>query len=76
MTRTQELTDEQYEAADVLNEALEQADQAGLTISAAARKARITYDTAAVVLAWMVTEQYIHTSGNGAWRHYHAGRGR
>lgn len=62
-----------YDVADRLVLALEAAAPAGLTPSQAARQARCTYREAADTLAWMVDEQYAHTSGNGAWTHYHAG---
>ena len=69
------LTDDEYQIADRIELALE-GEPAGLTPSKAARKARTTTGTAARVLAWMVRERYAHTSGNGAWTRYHAGRER
>ena len=64
-----------YALADLLEVALEAANADGLTPSVAARKVRSDRDTTARVLAWMVANQYAHSTGNGAWRHYHAGRG-
>lgn len=68
------LTDEQYEIADRIEQALETAGREGLTPSRAARKARTTYDQARAVLAYLVANRYVHTSGNGAWTRFHAGR--
>lgn len=75
-TTAAELTDEQDAIAGQLEAVLEAADGKGLTISAAARKARTDYDTARTLLALLVEGRMAHTSGNGAWTHYHAGRGR
>ena len=68
-----DLSDEQYELADQLEVALEAAGPAGLTPSQAARKVHATTDAAAVVLGWMVANFFVHTSGHGAWTHYHHG---
>lgn len=74
--RTDEhLTDEHYELADRLELALEAADARGLTPSVSARKAGTDTLTARHVLDWMVEHKYAHTTGNGAWTRYHAGRG-
>lgn len=69
-----ELTDEQYDLADRIELVLEAAPAAGLTPSAVARRVRTTTAQAALVLAWLTECRYAHTSGNGAWRRYHAGR--
>lgn len=72
---TTELTDEQYEIADKIERILEgPAGKDGLPPSGVARRAKVTYDQAWTVLTWMVRHQYAHTSGNGAWTRYHAGR--
>lgn len=47
----------------------------GLTPSAAARKAHITTADTRRVLTYLVANEYVWTSGNGAWTRYHAGRG-
>lgn len=70
-----DLTDEQYELADRVEVALRAADKGGMTPSAIAKKTRADYFKVTTVLAWMVAHQYVHTSGNGARTHYHAGRG-
>jgi hypothetical protein len=76
MTAALDLTDEQYELADRIEAALEAAGPDGLTPSRIARKAHADYHETCDVLFWMVAHQYAHTSGNGAWTHYHAGRNR
>jgi hypothetical protein len=73
---TDGLTDEQYAVADRLRDALEAAGPAGLTPSQAGRKTGTTTTVAYEVLRWMVDNHYAHTTGNGAWTHYHAGRAR
>jgi hypothetical protein len=70
-----QLTDEQYQLADRLELALEAAPPAGLTPSAAARKVGTDTVSARHVLDYLVRHRYAHTSGNGAWTHYHHGRG-
>ena len=72
MTTT--LTDAECEIADRLETALEAAGQDGLTPSAAGRQAKVSTDEARRILQVMVTSQYAHTSGNGAWTRYYAGR--
>jgi DNA-binding IclR family transcriptional regulator len=69
-----DLTDDQYELADAIERVLEPAPAGGMTPSAIARKARATTSATATVLGWLVEHRYAHTSGNGAWRHYHWGR--
>lgn len=68
-----DLDDAGYALADRLEAVLEQAAD-GVTPSAAARKAATTTNEVRVVLDWMVRNQYAHTSGNGAWTRYYAGR--
>lgn len=65
-----------YELCDRIIEALEAAGPEGLTTSQVRRKTKATTSAAMKALDWMVAQQYIHTSGNGAWTHYHAGRRR
>lgn len=72
MTTT--LADHEYEIADRIEDALKAADGNGLTPSTAARKAKTDLHTARRVLDYLVDHAYAHTSGNGAWTHYHAGR--
>lgn len=69
-----EPNDVDYDLADAVEAALEAAGQDGLTPSAAARKTGTTTDAARGVLQWMASNRYAHTSGNGAWTRYHAGR--
>lgn len=71
---TCDLTDDEFAAVDRIVATLEAADREGLTPSKVARAAKITTSTARRLLAWMVADQYAHTTGNGAWRRYHAGR--
>jgi hypothetical protein len=71
---TQDLTDEQFDIADRIDVALEAAKREGLTPSQVARKAHTTTAEAAEILDWMTRRQMAHTSGNGAWTHYHKGR--
>lgn len=73
VTVDDELSNEQYEVADRIEAALERTPE-GLTPSAAARAARTDYATALAALQYMVAHLYAHTSGNGAWTRYHAGR--
>lgn len=61
-----------FDLADAITEALEKARD--LTPSAAARKVGCSRSAAWIVLGWLVDHQYAHTSGNGAWTHYHPGR--
>lgn len=70
MTTTGDLID--YDLADAVEEALRELGDA--TPSRIARKVRA--DTAQVqqVLTFLVSNQYAHASGNGAWTHYHPGR--
>jgi hypothetical protein len=70
------LSDEEYEIVDRISLALEAAGPAGLTPSRAARKARTDTLSAGRLLQWLVRGLYAHTSGNGCWTHYHAGRAR
>jgi hypothetical protein len=45
-----------------------------LTPSRVARKAKVDRNHVYSLLGWMVAHQLAHTSGNGAWTHYHPGR--
>lgn len=69
-----DLTDAEFEIADALDLALADAGPEGLTPSRAARKARTDTRTAERLLRWLVADLSAHTSGNGCWTHYHAGR--
>lgn len=60
--------------ADRIEPALENADRDGLTPSAAARRVGVPTGEARAALAWMVAHRFAHTTGNGAWARYHAGR--
>jgi hypothetical protein len=72
---TTELTDTDYNLADQIEAVLEAGPAAGLTPSAVAAKVTGTStDEARDILRWLVEHGYAHTSGNGAWTHYHAGR--
>jgi len=71
---TIELTAVEYEIADNIEAALDEADTSGLTASVAARKASTDTITARRILDWLVASQFAHTSGNGNWTRYHAGR--
>jgi hypothetical protein len=73
-TMTTQLDDREYDIADRIEAALEAADSKGLTPSVAARKAKTDTRTAGRILDYLVDHAYAHTSGNGAWKHYHAGR--
>jgi len=68
------LTDDEFEIADRLEDALEGAASTGMTPSVAARKAHTDTVTARRILDYLVRNQYAHTSGNGAWTRYHARR--
>lgn len=70
-----ELTDAEWILADRIGDALEAAGADGLTPSKAARKAGTDTLTAGRVLRYLVRHSEAHTSGNGCWTHYHAGRG-
>ena len=70
------LEEDEYDVVDRLELALEAAGPAGLTPSQAARKARTDTLTAQRLLVWLVRNLSAHTSGNGAWTHFHAGRAR
>ena len=61
---------------DALDLALDEADANGLTPSQAARKAGTDTRTARRLLDDLVNGYYAHTSGNGAWTHYHRGPAR
>jgi hypothetical protein len=69
-----DITAEQDELAGAIERVLESAPE-GLTPSEVARKVRATYDATRPVLGWMVRHRFAHTSGNGARKRYHAGRG-
>lgn len=69
-----ELTEAQWAVADRVEAVLEAADRSGMTISMVARKVRCDYLDARAVLAYLDRHQYAHTTGNGAWSRYHAGR--
>lgn len=69
-----ELADEQFDLADKIEAILERATTAGMTPSLIARRARAEYQDAKRVLTYLVEHKYAHTSGNGAWIRYHAGR--
>lgn len=74
MTAPTGLSVADYVLADRIEAALENADGDGLTPSAVARLVRTDRGAAARVLGWMVANRYAHTTGNGAWRRYRAGR--
>jgi hypothetical protein len=69
---TVELPEELDPVADAIEAALK--TKGDLTASAAARAARTDTLTARRVLFYLVSHAYAHTSGNGAWTHYHPGR--
>lgn len=67
-----ELTDAEFDIADLV-EALFEADPTrSWTPSEVARKVRTTTTTAARVLAYMLANRYITAAGNGAWTRYAA----
>lgn len=59
------------ELADALAPVLETAGPAGLTPSAAARKAHLTTGDALAGLEWMAANDFAVTTGNGAHTRYH-----
>lgn len=65
-------TDSDWDALDRMTEALEA--HRDLTPSALARKAKVDSGRVYTLLDYLVAHQYVHTSGNGAWKHYHPGR--
>jgi hypothetical protein len=73
-TPVRDLTHDQYLLADRIIEVVEVANSDGYTPSVIARKAKAEYRQVREVLDWLVEYRYVHTSGNGAWTHYHAGR--
>jgi hypothetical protein len=71
-----DLSDTEFDTIDRIEDLLEAAGPSGLTPSLVGRNAGISTDDARRLLQWMVAGRYAHTSGNGAWTRYHAGRGR
>jgi hypothetical protein len=67
-----ELPDHLYDAADVIDAKLQA--KGDLTPSKAARYAKVTSHEAWEILRYLVAHGYAHTSGNGAWTHFHPGR--
>jgi hypothetical protein len=65
-----------WDLAERITLALEGADARGLTRSLAGRLAGCGTVEAGVVLDHLVATREAHTSGNGAWTRYHAGRAR
>lgn len=69
---TAELPDHLYDAADVIEAKLQA--KGDLTPSQAARAAKLDASDAGKILRYLVAHGYAHTSGSGAWTHYHPGR--
>jgi hypothetical protein len=72
-----DLSDAEYEVADQIEDALRAVDvgREGLTPSQISRKIGNRGPMPTVVsdvLRWMVVNQYVRTTGNGAWQHYHS----
>ena len=76
LTPTGDPTDYEWDLLDRLTAALEAAPDRGLTQSVAGRQVGASTDDAKRLLGWLVAQQNAHTSGNGAWTRYHAGRAR
>jgi len=68
------MTDEDYDTADRIELVLEASERGGMTPSQVGRKVKASTSTTRRILDWMVARQFAHTTGNGAWAHYHAGR--
>ena len=71
--QTEEPTDAGFEVADKLERAL--VARPGGTPSRYARTAGCDTTEARQLLDWMVEHRLAYTEGNGAWKHYHPGRG-
>ena len=76
LTPTGEPTEREWAYLDRLVEVLEAAPDRGVTPSRAGVALGVPPADAKRLLGWLVGQQNAHTSGNGAWTRYHAGRAR